>query len=340
MQRTVKPETKNFDFYSKVKKAKSKDFKRTESLRKSKSKLNTNVDLNNNSVNQRIESTKPAESQINQVVAPPPPPPMPIKPTVNQTNKSTINHSAPAPPPPPPLPVMNKQPIKPTVNQQSIKPTVNQQPIKPFINQQATVNKVGLQSNNQPIKTPSPVQSITSSRTSSPQPSSNTSSRVSSPIPNSKLINTNTQSPIKPASQLNNGFNKPVTNSLPAQSKLDQTRLNKFNKTNEQNSWLTDRCVDFNVKLNSPKPAELVRNIPIKIESSTASKSPSPTPDDQNKKEDVKEEIVELEVEESSEEESEEEESSSEESEEETEESKEESEEGTRSFCLSDQLNT
>lgn len=302
LQRTVRPETKNFDFYSKVKKAKSKDFKRAESLRKSKSKLNCDnekTDLNNNNINQKIDSKPSIVSAT--PPPPPPPPPMPIKSApINKNNQIKPKIQPPAPPPPPPLPTIAKKPITNSPLQQT--------------------NKI--EQNNKKVS--SPVQSLTSSRTSSPQPSSNTSSRVSSPIPsNNTLINKPT------TTKLNNGFpnkpsspaqsltssrtSSPLTSPTPMQqSKLDPNRMNKFNNPNAQNPWLAEKIVDYSGKLNlnkvndNQKSNEIVRNIPIKLEPNEANK-----------------EIIELEVEE---EEIEIEESENEESEETESEQDEESE--------------
>ena len=92
--------------------------------------------------------------------------------------------------------------------------------------------------------------------------------------------------------------------------------MNKFNKSNDRNQF----CIDYGSKLNtangpaqnsvqrnvaSPKPTEVVRNIPIKIEAKEPEKE--------------EEEVIELEAEEEVEESSEESEES---------ESEEESEEG------------
>ena len=320
LQRTVRPETKNFDFYSKVKKAKSKDFKRAESLRKSKSKLNcdntlnTSIDLNNNNSgqNQRIELIKQSTTAANKIqatpLAPPPPPPLPLQ-IAKPTNSTIINKS-----------ILNNKPKSTSV---SIAPTPTPipPPPPPPINQQKS-NKIAINNNSTSNnKVSSPTISSIASRTPSPQPSSNASSRVSSPQTNnsSALINKSTAIPAS-----SNQLNKQLNNGLPAnktlntqlsQTKLDPTKLNKFNKPNEQNTLLNDKCVDYCFKLNK-KPIEpqlvtqaVVRNIPIKIETKEIEKE-------------VKEEIIELEVEEEIEESSENEESEEESEEEESEEGK------------------
>lgn len=276
LQRTVKPETKNYDFY---KRAKSREFKKQESLRKSKSKLNcdppknaANCDLNNNS----IKNT----SSLSKAAPPPPPPPPPVKPVVNSvkpavnTVKRTPVAAAPPPPPPPPPAAI-------------VKPAIPAS--KPI--GQPSANRVTSPVPSINSKTSSPMQSSANSRVSSPQPSSNTSSRISSPTPpnNSTLINRTTV---------------PSSPSV-AQSKLDPFIMNKFNKQNDRNQF----CIDYGSKLNSaqkkpvePPTPQVVRNIPIKLEPAEPAK------------EEPEEEVVELEAEE--EEETSEEESSEEESEE------------------------
>lgn len=296
LQRTVKPETKNYDFY---KRAKSREFKKQESLRKSKSKLNTaepkpTTDLNNNS---RTSAPMP----------PPPPPPPPAKSVPNNVaaNAKRIQPAAakPIPPPPPPPPAM----AKPIPSNHSIVSNRVPSPV-PSANS----------------KTSSPMQSSVNSRVSSPQPSSNASSRVSSPPPPPPTANAALIRPAnKPVGTLNNGLNSkapaavpPASPSATTQSKLDPFIMNKFNKSNDRNQF----CIDYGSKLqpNGPnksinsvstpaqslvkKPAEqVVRNIPIKIE-----------PKEEKEEE---EEVVELEVEEESSEESSESEEESEEGE-------------------------
>lgn len=283
LQRTVKPETKNYDFY---KRAKSREFKKQESLRKSKSKLNCDpplgkCDLNNNHIKNSSANQKSG------LPPPPPPPPQAVaKPVVNNVKRTQTVSCAPPPPPPPPPTAAISTPNKPIgLGQPS--------------------NRVNSPVPSANSKTSSPMQSSANSRVSSPQPSSNASSRVSSPTPPSIANSTLINRPTAPNNGLKPQQNKPTaTAAVPsspsiAQSKLDPFIMNKFNKPNDRNQF----CIDYGSKLNSlhKKPAEpqVVRNIPIKIEPETP-------------KEEEEEEVVELEVEESSENE----ESSEEESEE------------------------
>ena len=316
LQRTVKPESKNYDLYSKVKRSKSREWKR-DTLKRTKSRGSCDpepspeVPAKTNDAFQQRQPQATFSTPTPPVLPPPPPPPAPpflskqlpvITPIFANQPKPTSTTPT---PPPPPLPTPPSAHLRSKVNVTSAPPTqlppppppptssatlsqpqTPARPLSPYNNGKDTPQQL-----TSALK-PTPTASSSSSRSVSPISTLQPNVATTKPTKNNNLLfnKPSPEPPITAAKQLNHV-------QLPANNRLDQLKMNRFNNGNAASSM--DKCVDYG-RMATAKPPEssfkpVVRHIPIQREPA----------------EDEEEEEVSLEC---SEEEEEEEESSSEES--------------------------